>query len=77
MMGDAIRRFGDGYKRTVAVLFPRPFHVPGGGSRGDQPIVAAAELRRETALYIMFVELLPNCRGPLITDFCVLRLYRR
>ena len=33
--------------------------------------VAAAELRRETPLFIMFVELLPNCRGPLITDFCL------
>jgi peptide/nickel transport system permease protein len=33
--------------------------------------VAAAQLRRENALYIMFVELLPNCRGPLITDFCL------
>ncbi|MBV8566296.1 MAG: ABC transporter permease [Methylobacteriaceae bacterium] len=33
--------------------------------------IAAAELRRENALYIMFVELLPNCRGPLITDFCL------
>lgn len=33
--------------------------------------VAAAELRRENAFYIMFVELLPNCRGPLITDFCL------
>ncbi|PSC03643.1 ABC transporter permease [Alsobacter soli] len=33
--------------------------------------IAAAQLRRENALYIMFVELLPNCRGPLITDFCL------
>jgi peptide/nickel transport system permease protein len=33
--------------------------------------IAAAELRREGALFIMFVELLPNCRGPLITDFCL------
>lgn len=33
--------------------------------------VAAAELRRESPLFIMFVELLPNCRGPLITDFCL------
>jgi peptide/nickel transport system permease protein len=33
--------------------------------------IAAAELRRESALFIMFVELLPNCRGPLITDFCL------
>jgi peptide/nickel transport system permease protein len=36
-----------------------------------QDFVAAAELRRETDLYIMVVELLPNCRGPLITDFCL------
>jgi peptide/nickel transport system permease protein len=33
--------------------------------------VAAALLRRESPLYIMAVELLPNCRGPLITDFCL------
>jgi peptide/nickel transport system permease protein len=33
--------------------------------------VAAAQLRRESGLYIMLVELLPNCRGPLITDFCL------
>ena len=31
--------------------------------------VAAASLRRENAFYIMFIEILPNCRGPLITDF--------
>jgi peptide/nickel transport system permease protein len=36
-----------------------------------QDFVAAAELRRESDLYIMLVELLPNCRGPLITDFCL------
>jgi peptide/nickel transport system permease protein len=33
--------------------------------------VAAAQLRQESAPYILFVELLPNCRGPLITDFCL------
>ena len=33
--------------------------------------VAAAQLRRESDLYIMLVELLPNCRAPLITDFCL------
>ena len=33
--------------------------------------VAAAQLRRESGLFIMAVELLPNCRGPLITDFCL------
>jgi peptide/nickel transport system permease protein len=37
----------------------------------QQDFVAAAQLRRETAAYIMLVELLPNCRGPLITDFCL------
>jgi peptide/nickel transport system permease protein len=37
----------------------------------EQDFVAAARLRRETNLYIMLVELLPNCRGPLITDFCL------
>jgi peptide/nickel transport system permease protein len=37
----------------------------------EQDFVAAARLRRETGLYIMLVELLPNCRGPLITDFCL------
>ncbi len=33
--------------------------------------VAAAQLRRESALHIMVVELLPNCRGPLLTDLCL------
>ncbi len=36
-----------------------------------QDFVAAAHLRRETALFIMAIEILPNCRGPLITDFCL------
>jgi peptide/nickel transport system permease protein len=36
-----------------------------------QDFVAAAHLRRESALFIMIVEVLPNCRGPLITDFCL------
>lgn len=33
--------------------------------------IAAAALRRESNRYVMLVELLPNCRGPLITDFCL------
>jgi peptide/nickel transport system permease protein len=37
----------------------------------EQDFVAAARLRRESDLYIMLIELLPNCRGPLITDFCL------
>jgi peptide/nickel transport system permease protein len=36
-----------------------------------QDFVAAARLRRESAVYILLVELLPNCRGPLITDGCL------
>jgi peptide/nickel transport system permease protein len=36
-----------------------------------QDFVAAAYLRRESDLFIMLIELLPNCRGPLITDFCL------
>lgn len=33
--------------------------------------VAAAQTRGESAWYIMFVELLPNARGPLIVDICL------
>jgi len=40
-------------------------------SLAHQDFIAAAALRRESDLYIMLVELLPNCRGPLITDFCL------
>ncbi|HUZ63589.1 MAG TPA: ABC transporter permease [Acetobacteraceae bacterium] len=36
-----------------------------------QNFVAAARLRRESSLFIMVVEIMPNCRGPLITDFCL------
>jgi peptide/nickel transport system permease protein len=37
----------------------------------EQDFVPAARLRRESDPYIMLIELLPNCRGPLITDFCL------
>lgn len=33
--------------------------------------VAAAQTRGESTWYIMFVELLPNARGPLIVDLCL------
>ncbi|MFQ5983952.1 MAG: ABC transporter permease [Alphaproteobacteria bacterium] len=33
--------------------------------------VAAAQIRGESAFYIMAVELLPNARGPLIVDACL------
>ncbi|MDY0883555.1 ABC transporter permease [Dongia soli] len=37
----------------------------------QQEYVAAARLRAESTLYIMLVELLPNCRGMLIVDGCL------
>jgi peptide/nickel transport system permease protein len=40
-------------------------------SLAHQEFVAAAHLRRENDTFVMLVELLPNCRGPLITDFCL------
>jgi peptide/nickel transport system permease protein len=37
----------------------------------EQEYIAAARLRAESTLYIMVVELLPNCRGMLIVDACL------
>ena len=37
----------------------------------QQEYIAAARLRAESTLYIMVVELLPNCRGMLIVDACL------
>ncbi|MCT2578142.1 MULTISPECIES: ABC transporter permease [unclassified Mesorhizobium] len=37
----------------------------------EQEYIAAARLRAESTLYIMLVELLPNCRGMLIVDACL------
>lgn len=37
----------------------------------NRDYVAAAQTRGESALYIMFVEILPNARGPLIVDVCL------
>lgn len=37
----------------------------------EQDYVAAAQARGETSLYIMFAEILPNARGPLIVDLCL------
>ncbi len=36
-----------------------------------QEFISAAYLRRESDVFVMLVELLPNCRAPLITDFCL------
>jgi len=37
----------------------------------ERDYVMAAKMRGESALYIMFSEILPNARGPLIVDFCL------
>ncbi len=37
----------------------------------DREYIAAAQMRGEGAWYIMFVEILPNVRGPLIVDGCL------
>jgi peptide/nickel transport system permease protein len=37
----------------------------------EQEYIAAAKLRAESTLYIMLVELLPNCRSMLIVDACL------
>lgn len=37
----------------------------------NRDYVAAAQTRGEHPLYIMFVEILPNARGPLIVDACL------
>jgi peptide/nickel transport system permease protein len=37
----------------------------------EQEYIAAAKLRSESTLYILLVELLPNCRSMLIVDACL------
>ncbi len=37
----------------------------------ERDYVAAAKMRGERALYVMFVEILPNARGPLIVEMCL------
>lgn len=37
----------------------------------NRDYVAAAQTRGESSLFIMFVEILPNARGPLIVDACL------
>lgn len=37
----------------------------------EREFVAAAQMRGESTLFILFVEILPNVRGPLIVDSCL------
>ena len=58
---------------VVMISAPAIARIVRGLARGlvRQDFVAAARLRRESSLFIMAVEVMPNCRGPLITDFCL------
>jgi peptide/nickel transport system permease protein len=37
----------------------------------EREYVAAAQMRGESALYIMLIEILPNARGPIVVDVCL------
>lgn len=37
----------------------------------SRDFINAAQTRGESALYILFVEILPNAKGPLVVDFCL------
>ena len=58
---------------VVAAASPGIARIVRGLTLEQRPLdyIAAAKLRRENDLFVMFVEILPNCRGPLITDFCL------
>ncbi len=60
----------------VAVVFvnaPTMFRIVRGLTYDvkTRDYVAAAQTRGESPWYIMLWEILPNCRGPLIVDFCL------
>ncbi len=58
---------------VVMISAPAIARIVRGLARGlvRQDFVAAARLRRESSVFIMTIEVMPNCRGPLITDFCL------
>lgn len=58
---------------VVMISAPSIARIVRGLARGlaHRDFVAAARLRRESSLFIMAVEIMPNCRGPLVTDFCL------
>jgi peptide/nickel transport system permease protein len=72
-----IMRFGaSGFNIVVAVIFiasPQIMRIVRGITLEfrEREYVAAAKMRGESALFIMFVEILPNARGPLIVDACL------
>jgi peptide/nickel transport system permease protein len=72
-----IATFGSsGFNIIVAVTFssaPGVMRIVRGLvlSLRDQEYIAAAQMRGEGSWYIMFVEILPNVRGPLVVDGCL------
>jgi peptide/nickel transport system permease protein len=72
-----IMRFGPSALNVVlAVIFiatPQIMRIVRGMTLElrEREYIAAAKMRGESALYIMFVEILPNARGPLIVDACL------
>ncbi len=72
-----IMRFGpSAFNIVLAVIFiatPQIMRIVRGMTLElrEREYVAAAKMRGESALYIMFVEILPNARGPLIVDACL------
>jgi peptide/nickel transport system permease protein len=72
-----IMRFGpSAFNIILAVIFiasPQIMRIVRGMTLElrEREYIAAAKMRGESALYIMFVEILPNARGPLIVDACL------
>jgi peptide/nickel transport system permease protein len=72
-----IMRFGpSAFNIVLAVIFiasPQIMRIVRGMTLElrEREYVAAAKMRGESMLYIMFVEILPNARGPLIVDACL------
>jgi peptide/nickel transport system permease protein len=72
-----IMRFGpSAFNIILAVIFiasPQIMRIVRGMTLElrEREYVAAAKMRGESTLYIMFIEILPNARGPLIVDACL------
>ncbi len=72
-----IMRFGpSAFNIVLAVIFiasPQIMRIVRGMTLElrEREYVAAAKMRGESTLYIMFIEILPNARGPLIVDACL------
>lgn len=65
-----------GFNIILAVTFasaPGIFRIVRGLTMDlrNREYVSAAQTRGESALWVMFVEILPNARGPLIVDACL------